>query len=59
MAWVRCQKCGKLDKSDKTKMPHVVGTKTIMVCPDCADDNGKASFCRDCCPTGHATRGEL
>lgn len=60
--WLRCAKCGKIDKTDKSVIPHHIGTKTIMGCKDCS--YGKlnsyghpiASMCRDCCPTGHGTR---
>jgi hypothetical protein len=41
--------------------PHHTGTSTKMRCEDCADSKaiphlrGKATMCRDCCPTGHGT----
>jgi hypothetical protein len=55
--FVKCLKCGRLDKS--TKHPRHVGTSTSMRCPDCSGYDGLAAMCRDCCPTGHATREEV
>ena len=60
--WLVCSVCGKTDKTDTTVVPHHIGTKVVMGCPDCSqgktNDYGKpvASMCRDCCPTGHGTR---
>lgn len=57
----RFLKCGKCGKTDRTGPGHI-GTQVMMVCPDCTqgavNDHGKplAGLCRDCCPTGHATR---
>jgi len=58
MYYVNCRKCGKVDKPNRTSMPHNVGTSTKMVCRDCSDfpGDGRAKLCRDCCPTGHGTR---
>lgn len=60
--WLKCEKCGKVDKTDETVTPHHIGTRESMGCRHCS--NGKvnaygnpvASMCRDCCPTGHGTR---
>jgi len=56
--FVTCAKCGKVAKTDSTVIPHEVGTQKCMRCPDCAGEDGKASMCRACCPTGHGTRFE-
>ena len=51
--WLKCSKCGVVDKSDKTH----VGTKDVMRCEDCAaSGDPHATMCRNCCPTGHGTR---
>ena len=48
---VICRKCGEIDRPTKQN----VGTYTIMICEDCADQTGHASLCRKCCPSGHET----
>ena len=54
MSWLRCRKCMQLDI---TKGPHI-GTKTVMRCPDCAEEGSPyATLCRKCCPTEHGTTG--
>lgn len=63
--YVKCAKCGKIDKPAKPvieggviTVPYNVGTAEIMRCSDCCGDSsyGYALRCRDCCPTGHGTR---
>lgn len=60
MKYLKCTKCGVVDKS--TKRPRYIGTSETMVCPDC--NIGKlnkynkplAEMCRNCCPTKHGTK---
>lgn len=47
-----CEKCG---TKDITK-PGYVGTKKHMKCPDCANKDGFASCCRNCCESAHQTK---
>ena len=49
--WLKCEVCGKVDKSIRGH----VGTKDSMRCPDCCGADGKATLCRNCCPTKHET----
>ena len=63
--YVKCTKCATLDIS----RPGHVGTKDSMRCIDCGgvsstEYQGRplgnfASSCRNCCPTGHGTRGAV
>lgn len=63
--YLRCSKCGKSDFPTNDQP----GTSTLMRCPDCCKPYGSgdgerlsppyADMCRDCCPTGHQTHGEV
>lgn len=62
--WVMCSKCGTFDASYKAKFgvgvmlyPAHIGTANTMRCSDCCTPPSViAGMCRNCCPTGHATR---
>jgi hypothetical protein len=57
--WLVCAKCGKKDTTNKTVIPHYIGTAVTMCCPDCGigtDKHTHALLCRTCCPTGHGTK---
>lgn len=59
MKYLKCKKCGKVDKTDKSVTPHHIGTSIEMICPDCAESllNPLATLCRNCCITQHGTKG--
>jgi len=52
MHYLKCGKCGCVDR---TKARHV-GTSIKMRCKDCAGVDGKATLCRNCCPTEHGCK---
>lgn len=52
MKWLKCKQCREVDKSTNDS----IGTSDKMHCPDCADEKGKATLCRYCCPTWHGTK---
>lgn len=58
--WVVCRCCGRTDDryQDPITMRVNTGTAVTMRCEDCAGSDGRATLCRDCCPTGHGTRYE-
>lgn len=56
--WLKCAKCGVVDRSYENQNEFHVGTKTSMKCPDCGGENGLVTRCRECCPTGHSTHPE-
>lgn len=49
---VTCTKCGIKDYNK----PGHVGTSKRMHCVDCAGSDGKATLCRNCCPTNHGCK---